>query len=468
MPILSPRCRQLDALNFLFLRTAAHRTIPLLDDARTTESVPLLVRHVKTCLQALMLVSVTLGCVTPAQAERAMLIVDPADGRVVLARNANRPSYPASLTKLMTAYLLLEAVTNKRFALTDRIPVSAVAAGQLPRKLGLRAGSRVTVEQALLAMIVYSANDAAVVAAEAVAGSETKFASLMNAKARELGMTRSHFRNASGLPDPGQITTARDLAMLARALQRDFPRYYAYFSRQGFDLGKRHVTTHNNFVVTYVGADGLKTGFTCHAGYNLIASAKRDGRRLVGVVLGERDRVSRDQHMKRALDAAFAGETGGHAGFDLDTLPRAAGQGSADEPNQEFLADSCIHAGGSTPQTVDVHRASGWSLEFALEVEREDALDRTRAFIARYADKLPGAKPLLIPRWVGTIIYRAAVTGLERKDALKTCLLMRRRHLFCLVLSPRNAEHTLTHAMRTIKLAAAVREPLPKEHAPAD
>ncbi len=440
------------------VRFHAYSPSPALLEVTDLSSAPAF----KSWFKAIAFLAGAFACVLCAQAERAMLIVEPETGHVVLARNANRPSYPASLTKLMTVYLLLDAVADKRLALTDRVPVSVAAAGQLPRKLGLRAGSRLTVEQVLLAMIVYSANDAAVVAAEAVAGSEHAFTERMNAQARALGMTRTRFRNASGLPDPGQVTTARDLAVLARALQRDFPRDYAYFSRQGFDFGQRHVGTHNNFVVTYAGADGLKTGFTCHAGYNLIASARRNDRRLLGVVLGEPDRISRDRHMKQALDTAFADATGALTGLDLNSVQRITEQGGADAPNQDFLAESCIHPGGTTPQSVDMHRASGWSLEFALEVERDEALGRARSFIGRYADKLPGARPLLIPRWVGTIIYRTAVTGLKREDALRTCVLMRRRHRFCLVHSPHNAERALTYAMRTIKLAAAVRVPTAK------
>lgn len=397
----------------------------------------------------------------PLQAERALLVIEADSGKVVLAKHANRPSYPASLTKLMTAYLLLDAVAHKRLALDERIPVSAHAAAQLPRKLGLRAGSHITVEQALLAMIVYSANDAAVVAAEAVAGSEADFAQRMNSRARQLGMSRSHFRNASGLPDPAQITTARDLAILARALRRDFPQYWGYFARQHFELGRRRVGTHNNFLVTYTGADGLKTGFTCHAGYNLIGSAERNGRRLLGVVLGEPDRQTRDSHLKRTFDQAFSYQLAMPAGLNLDSLPRVPGQGAGDALNREFLADSCLKAGasGETRDEGKVNEASGWSLEFALEVEREEALARTRDFITRYAERLPGARPLLIPRWVGTIIYRTAVTGLVREDALRTCGLMRRRHRFCLVLSPRNAAHTIAHAERTLKLVEAGRQP---------
>lgn len=389
------------------------------------------------------------------RAERALLIANPDDGRVIVARNANRPSFPASLTKLMTSYLLLDAVAGGRYRFTDTVKVSATAAATLPRKLGLRVGSSLTIEQVLLSMIVYSANDAAVVAAEALAGSEHRFATMMNRKARELGMTRSYFRNASGLPDSRQITTARDMLILARALQRDFRQYYHYFSQQAFALGRRHVGTHNNFVVTYQGADGLKTGFTCHAGYNLVASARRGSRRLIGVVLGESDRVTRDARMKRAMDSAFAAPEGSYEDLDLDSLPRAAGQGGADRANRDFIANSCINPGIAPRQEVDVHQASEWTLEFGLDVEKDDALAITRTFMKRHAERLADGRALLIPRWVGTLIYRTAVTNLAQTDATGLCRVLRRKQRFCLVLSPEASEHALTHAMRTIELVAA-------------
>src|SRR5208282_1168561 len=206
-------------------------------------------------------------------------------------------THPASLTKMMTLYLTFESLESGQLHKTQSLRVSAHAASQQPSKLELAAGETITVEQAILALTVKSANDAAVVLAEAIGGSESEFAQTMTQKARELGMTGTTFRNASGLPNPGQVTTARDMAKLARALIRDYPQYYGYFSAREFTFQGNEIPTHNHVLVEYEGADGLKTGYIHSSGFNLVTSAVRNGRRLIGVVMGGQTSSQRDHAM---------------------------------------------------------------------------------------------------------------------------------------------------------------------------
>ncbi|HKM61516.1 MAG TPA: D-alanyl-D-alanine carboxypeptidase family protein [Acidisphaera sp.] len=238
----------------------------------------------------------------------ASIVMDAGTGAVLSAANADEPRYPASLTKLMTLYLTFEAVRDHRIALTDLVPVSAHAASMSPTKLGLLPGMRLTVEEAVLGLVTKSANDAASALGELLGGDEDRFAEMMTLRARSLGMTHTVFRNASGLPDPDMVSTARDLALLARHLINDFPNDYGYFSTPGFTWHGRLIRNHDHMLQTYPGADGLKTGYTQAAGCNLVTSAQRDGVRLIGVVLGAQTGVERDIHMAQLLDAGFEHE----------------------------------------------------------------------------------------------------------------------------------------------------------------
>jgi D-alanyl-D-alanine carboxypeptidase len=261
------------------------------------------------CFTLTALLSLMLSTV-PGEAEArpapAAIVVDAETGAVLLENNSRGSHYPASLTKMMTLYLLFEAIEAKRFSLDDELSVSTLASQQPPTKIGVKAGGSLTVQKAILALIVHSANDVAVVVAEAVGGSQSNFATLMTKKARALGMKDTVFRNASGLPDPAQVTTARDMAILARALISRFPDYYSYFATQSFTYGGRTFISHNRVLKAYAGADGLKTGYIRAAGYNLVTSAERNGRRLIAVVLGGKTASARDARMVSLLDEGFA------------------------------------------------------------------------------------------------------------------------------------------------------------------
>jgi len=243
---------------------------------------------------------------TAQAVEETSVIVDGTTGLVLSEHQADEPHAPASLTKMMTMYLAFRALRDGRLKLDEKLPVSAHAAGMEPTKLGLRAGQTITVRDCILGMITKSANDAATVVAEKLGGSEPKFVEAMNAQALLLGMSHTHFTNASGLPGGDETTTARDMSRLAIALYRDFPSRAPLFATTKFRFRGRWVHGHNHLMAHYEGMDGLKTGYTNAAGYNLASTAVRHGHRLFGVVLGGDTWRARDHRMAELLDQGFA------------------------------------------------------------------------------------------------------------------------------------------------------------------
>lgn len=273
--------------------------------------------------------SVALVFGAPAHAEKYASIVIDADTDTVLhVRHADAPRYPASLTKVMTLYMLFDEIKAGRASLNDRMTVSRAAANQPPSNLRLRRGGTITVRAAIDALVTKSANDVAVVVAEHIGGTEARFARLMTAKASSLGLENTVFRNASGLPDTQQVSTARDMAKLADAMLTDHADYYGYFSRTRFSYGGRTYKNHNELLETVEGVDGIKTGYTRASGFNLMASAERDGRRVIAVMLGGHTSRSRNAHVEALIEAAYdaieqapAGET---AVADADTQAHIA------------------------------------------------------------------------------------------------------------------------------------------------
>ena len=253
----------------------------------------------------------TSGLAVVKAAAEALLVIEVDSGRVLFAQNAGNPWYPASVTKLMTTYVTLHAVKEGRLTLDEPLTVSANAVAQAPVKMGFRAGTQVTVDNALKMLMVKSANDIAVVLAEGVAGSIENFADQMNWHARRLGMVQSSFVNPNGLPADDQITSARDLAILARALIREFPEYDYYWHLPGIRMGKMVQRNYNTLLGRYPGADGMKTGFICASGFNLVASATRDGKRLVAVVLGAPSSAVRALKAAQLLERGFGSSAGG-------------------------------------------------------------------------------------------------------------------------------------------------------------
>jgi D-alanyl-D-alanine carboxypeptidase len=242
-----------------------------------------------------------------ADAARAgpAVMVDHSTGRVLYAEEPDQTWYPASLTKLMTAYLTFEAVKAGKLTWETKVPLSDHARGQPATRIGLKPGIELNVDQAVRGMILRSANDFAVALAELIGGSEAAFADRMNATANRLGMTRSRFKNPHGLPDPEQISTARDMAKLARAVLNDFPAQADVFSTESVKIHKGTFHNANDLLRTVPGADGMKTGFTCGAGYNVVASATRDGKRIIVVVLGSPTKGSRSERATVLIEHGF-------------------------------------------------------------------------------------------------------------------------------------------------------------------
>ena len=293
-------------------------------------------------LAAVLGITLILSGVSPATAKTvsptypnkdAELVIDARTGKVYYERNASVERHPASLTKMMTLYLLFEALKKGKTTLDSAMPVSTHAANQKPTKIGFKRGDTISVETAIKAIVVRSANDVAVVIAEYLGGTEANFSVQMTQKARALGMHQSNFHNASGLPDPLQISTAEDMALLARHLIYDFPEYYPYFATEEFTYRGYTYQTHNNLVGKYAGTDGIKTGYTIASGFNLVSSVVRGNNHLIGVVFGGRSAQLRDNEMKRLLDDTYA---------KLDT-----GNGPA------------MAANGATPQWQDSSKPVG-------------------------------------------------------------------------------------------------------------
>ncbi|WP_448582115.1 D-alanyl-D-alanine carboxypeptidase family protein [Thermaurantiacus sp.] len=280
-----------------------------------------------------------------AQSRYAAILLDASTGEVLYARQPDAERFPASITKVMTLYLVFERLAAGQIRLDDPVTISIKAAAQRPSKLGLKPGQTLSVDEAIRALATKSANDVAVALAEHISGSEQEFARLMTHRAQALGMTRSRFVNPSGLPDSRQVTTARDLATLSLALIRDFPQYYGYFQQQQFVFQGRTLPNHNHLLRSMPGVDGIKTGFTNAAGFTLAASAVRHNRRLVAVVLGSPTRLSRDANVEALLASGFQVLAARNAGQRVQVADLLA------EPTDlnDSLLSSLVEQGSADP-----------------------------------------------------------------------------------------------------------------------
>jgi D-alanyl-D-alanine carboxypeptidase len=239
------------------------------------------------------------------QAEMPFIVVEAQSGTVIKQSDADAPWYPASLTKMMTLYLTFQNLKAQRLSLQTPLMVSVRAQQQPPMKLGVLRGDEITVKKAIKALATVSSNDVAVVLAEAIGGTEEKFATQMSAQAHKMGMKDSVFKNATGLPNAEQVSSARDLAILARRLLLDFPEYYHFFSSRTVQYGGESFVSHNRFLNAYSGADGLKTGYTCGSGYNVVASAHKNQKRLIVVLLGAQSSQQRSHKVQELMDEGF-------------------------------------------------------------------------------------------------------------------------------------------------------------------
>jgi len=380
-----------------------------------------------------------------AQDRYASIVVDAESGRVLAAANADQVLHPASLTKIMTLYMTFDALKRGQLGLQQALRVSSHAEAMTPTKLGLRNGQTITTEQAILGLVTKSANDAAVVLAEALAGSEEAFARMMTQRARGLGMAQTVFMNASGLPNRGQVSSARDMALLAMAMLRDHPRHYRYFSTTEFSFRGQVHPNHNRLLGGYAGADGIKTGFVNASGFNLVASAHRDGRRVIGVVFGGNTGRARDLHMISLLDDGFRA---------LGAMPKLR---EAEDPLLQRVAEEKRRAPAASPAPVltkaavrkgataeEIERAAieasgarGWIAQVGVFKTQPQA-ERAIATSLRLAPKetSTAASDVSVLKMPEGKRYRARLQNLSATQAKALCDQLKRQKKACQTIAP--------------------------------
>jgi len=397
---------------------------------------------------AILALPVVASLVTPAAAEApppATIIVDAASGSVLEDRLAGQPRHPASLTKMMTIYLGFQAIGQGHAAWDTPIAVSDKAAGQGGSTLGLRSGATIRLGDALLSLVVRSANDAAVAVAEHLAGSEEAFARQMTEQAVRLGMNATRFHNSTGLTAPGHVTTARDMAVLAMALRRDFPQHWRMFAATSMRWGKASLPTVNGFVASYPGAEGLKTGFTCPAGYNLVAAAQRDGRAAIAVIMGA---TAKDQRLALAsglMNKAFKAPSG----------PPLAQLANLSTSPPDLSATVCDGRSGGE-ENATPHLPKGWAIEVAGGRDRAEVKRQLAQRMAELRRPLGGGTPFIMVRPTGGALrYRGLIAGLAEDKAVPVCLKLRRDdENNCLVLPPPAVEGAMEVERRWRMLSA--------------
>jgi D-alanyl-D-alanine carboxypeptidase len=380
-------------------------------------------------LAMLSLATVMLVAGVPARAQigsdrYSSIVTEAATGNVLIAANPDEPRHPASLTKMMTLYMVFEALRDRRLTLDQIVPVSWHAAGMAPSKLGLTPSTRITVEQAILGLVTKSANDAAAALGELLGGDEDRFGEMMTLRARALGMTHTVFRNASGLPDPDQVTTARDLAVLARHLVEDFPVQYRYFSVPSFPFHGHIILNHDHLLQTYPGADGMKTGYTEASGFNLVTSAVHSDVRLIGVVLGAAKPGERDAHMQALLDQ----------GFDQLNIPPVVARRETPAGGLIASAQAATPEPASARARALVPRWSVW-----IEGQPTEAAARTAAILARKGADAGDIRVDTVSSR-GRTTYRGVLTGLSPLDARQACAAVARKRLPCTPIRPENGQ----------------------------
>ncbi len=391
-----------------------------------------------------------------ANAKYAGIVIDVKTGKTLYADNADNLRYPASLTKIMTLYMLFGELDAGRVSLNTRMKVSKRAAGQAPSKLALKVGSTIRVKDAISALVTKSANDVAVVIAEHIGGTESKFAAKMTSTARRLGMKSTTFKNASGLPNNGQRTTARDMARLGMAIQDRYPKYYKYFSMRSFSYKGKSYRNHNRLLGTVKGVDGIKTGYIRASGFNLVTSVKRDGRHIVAVVMGGRTGKSRDAHMKnligRYLETATKGrrQTPLVASRDVP-LPRARDVAAAAADGKlipqirpdEIVTASVTHSAAATEPEIgsvdDYDKTDlpdGWQIQIGA-VPSEEAANillgsAMNVGTSHLRGKVPFTEPVISR---GQTLHRARFAGFTNKNAARdACNYLEAKDFVCLAL----------------------------------
>jgi D-alanyl-D-alanine carboxypeptidase len=350
---------------------------------------------------------------------QSSILLDAHTGKTLEADNPDSLCYPASLTKLMTLYMTFQQLSSGKMTLGEELTVSSHAAAQKPTKLYLKPGERIPVRSAILAITTRSANDAAVVLAEAIGGSESEFAEMMNQRARALGLTSTTFRNASGLPDPDQVTTARDMSKLALAILEDFPEYYHFFKASRFEFRGRTIYGHDHLLARYPGVDGMKTGYTVASGFNIVTSAVRDDHRLLGVVMGGRSARSRDRRMITLLNSGFAG-------IRRTSLARAEEASTARTPVARYKKVSL----DDTEQEETERPDAGWFVQlggtFRSPIHARRAL---KSALHSDPEGLRDGNPLVVKLNDGR--YLARFSEMNTAAAIEACRFLRHRKFTC-------------------------------------
>lgn len=393
------------------------------------------------CLTFLTFVSILAPTNALARTYTAM-VIDGDTGEVLHEYRADHKVYPASLTKIMTLYMLFNALDHGKVSLSTPMKVSKRAWGQAPSKLGLNPGETISVKDAILALVTKSANDIAVVVAEHLGGTEVKFAQMMTSEARRIGMKRTTFRNASGLPNRGQMTTARDMIALAVALRKNYGGYYHYFSTQKFRFGNRTYGNHNNLLASYYGTDGIKTGYINASGFNLVASVNRNGKRLIAAVFGGRSARTRDDQMKKLLDRAYLKLT--EDGEIMPPRPRFSPEDKILPADAQLLiAKRESQREAEQPGRVDTQTVvsrlqpeanSGWGIQVGAFSDQRRAQEAVLAAARTAPDVLRLTRAAVEQQTSGTgVVYRARLLGFEgENDARAACAALRREKVACI------------------------------------
>jgi D-alanyl-D-alanine carboxypeptidase len=386
-----------------------------------------------------------------SQTKYAAIVVDAKSGEILYAKHADSPRYPASITKIMTLYLTFEALASGKLHPEDKVLVSPHAAAQSPTKLGVRAGDSVTVTEAMDGMATKSANDMAVAMAEKLGGTESRFAALMTLRAQELGMQNTHFVNASGLPDSRQISTARDIAILSRAVMRDYPQYYKLFSLQEFTFRGQVMANHNHLLGRMPGVDGLKTGFTNASGFNLAVSAVRDNRRLIAVVMGGPTTALRDQNAEDLLLTGFnvmqrrangekivvAQNMFEPTELNGPVVRPPSEQGDGDQASLKIELAQAPAARAGKIEVVGSRRDRQAKTRWAVQVgefrSKTDAHRQIALVEKKFSDHFDGARGQAEKEGRK---YKAVFVGFAETDAKDACRALKAKRLACLVIQP--------------------------------
>lgn len=363
-----------------------------------------------------------------ASAKYASMVIDADTGQVLHSVNADTRNYPASLTKIMTLYMVFDALEAGTLTMDTQLSVSSYAAGQEPSKLGLTRGQTISVEDAVLALVTKSANDVAVVIAEGLGGTEAEFAKMMTQRARELGMSRTTFRNASGLPNRRQLSTARDMALLGIRIREDHSEYYEYFATTHFRYSGRTYKNHNTLLSSYEGTDGIKTGYTRASGFNLVASVERDGYRLIGVVFGGDSGAERDRHMKTLLDKGFEKL--------FENRQPSADLVALALPEEEVPAMEEALPQGDAAADVDLSeiQATKWSIQVGAFSNPTSARTVAQQAVTRLGSL--GDDMVVVIDEAGRL-HRSRVAGFDRQGAYDACRALKTQDMDCIVFAPR-------------------------------